>query len=155
MLDQLADGCAACWVTGKGEEDGDWFLHSPVECRMGPSELLVDGCDDFRRGLRYAKDSRTCFKCGISQKLCNSRKGSKEKCQWTGVAMPILIAAIGAGQDGQVILKRCGFQGESDDWGTYRKWLGLRHQQRIQGENISNSIAVLIPVILYIIKECR
>lgn len=81
VLDELADGCAACWVTGQEEKDEDWFLHSLVECRMGPSELSVDGCNDFRRGLRYAKDSYTCFKCGISQKLCNSRKGSKEKCQ--------------------------------------------------------------------------
>lgn len=80
VLDELADGCTACWVTGQGDEDEDWFLHSPVECRAGRSELSVDGCDNFRRGPRYAKDSHTCFKCGISQKLCNSRKGSKERC---------------------------------------------------------------------------
>lgn len=70
VLDELADGCAACWVTGQGEEDEDRSLHSPVECRMGLSELSVDGCDNFRRGLKYAKDSHTCFKCGISRELC-------------------------------------------------------------------------------------
>lgn len=66
VLDELTDGCTACWVTGQGEDDEGWSLHSPVECRTGPSELSVDGCDNFRRGLRYAKDSHTCFKCGIS-----------------------------------------------------------------------------------------
>jgi hypothetical protein len=125
VLDELADGCAACWVTGQGDEDEDWFLHSPVECRMGRSELSVDGCDNFRRGLRYAKDSYTCFKCGISQKLCNSSKGSKERCQWGGLAMSILITTMGAGQEGQAILERCGFRGGSDDWSGYQRWLGL------------------------------
>lgn len=28
VLDELADGCAACWVTQQGEDDRDWFLHS-------------------------------------------------------------------------------------------------------------------------------
>jgi hypothetical protein len=149
VLDELADGCAACWVTRQGEDDEDWFLHSPADCRVGPSELSVDGCDNFRRRLRYAKDSHTCFKCGISQKLCNSRKGSKEKCQRTGVAMPILIAAMGAGQEGQAILERCGFRRGSDDLSGYQKWLGLRHQRQIWGENVSNSMAVLLSVILH------
>jgi hypothetical protein len=45
--------------------------------------------------------------------------------------MPILIVAMGAGQEGQKILERCGFQGGSDDWSRYQKWLGLRHQRQI------------------------
>jgi hypothetical protein len=150
VLDELVDGCAACWVTRQREDNEDWYLHSQAECSMGPPELSIDGCDNFRRGLRYAKDSHTCFKCGISQRLCNRRKGSKEKCQWTGVAMPILIAAMGAGQEGEVILKRCGFQGANDDWGAYQRWLGIRHQRRIWGENVSNSMAVLVSVILHV-----
>lgn len=62
--------------------------------------------------------------------------------------MPILIAAMGAGQEGQAILRRCGFRGGSNDWSGYQKWLGLRHQKRIWGENVSNSMAVLVSVIL-------
>jgi hypothetical protein len=76
VLDKLADSCAACWVTGQGEDNKDQFLHSLADCRVGLSELSVDGCNNFQRGLRYAKDSHTCFKCGISQKLCNNRKSS-------------------------------------------------------------------------------
>lgn len=64
--------------------------------------------------------------------------------------MSILIAAMGAGQEGQAILEVCGFRGESDDWSGYQKWLGLRHQRRIWGENVSNSIAVLISIIIRI-----
>jgi hypothetical protein len=91
MLDELADGCAAWWVT---------------------------------------------------------------RCQWTGVAMPIIIAAMGGGEEGLEILKRCGFQGEQGDWDGYRKWLGLRYQRRLWGENVSNSMIVLVSVILYV-KESR
>jgi hypothetical protein len=47
VLDELADSCAACWVTGQGGEDEDWFLHSLVECRIGQLELLVDSCNNF------------------------------------------------------------------------------------------------------------
>ena len=154
VLDELADGCAACWVTQQGEGDGDWFLHSRVECTAGRAELSINGCDNFRKGLRYAKDSQTCFKCGISQKLCNTRKSNKEKCQWTGVAVPILIAAMGGGEEGLRILRRCGFNGEQGNWNGYRKWLGLRHERRLWGENVSNSMAVLVSVILHV-KESR
>lgn len=64
--------------------------------------------------------------------------------------MSILITAMGAGQEGQAILERCGFRGGSDEWTGSQKWLDLRHQRRLWGENVSNSMAVLVSEILRI-----
>ena len=36
------------------------------------------------------------------------------------VAVPILIAAMGGGEEGLRILRRCGFNGEQGNWNGYR-----------------------------------
>ena len=67
-LDDMADGCAACWVGGAGEEE-DEYMHTSTDCpsQQGRGQ---ERYDDFRRGIRYGPDTHSCFKCGISQKLC-------------------------------------------------------------------------------------
>ena len=55
----MADGCAACCVIRNGGDDEEWFLHTQAEYTAGPAELSTNGCDNFRKALRYAKDSDT------------------------------------------------------------------------------------------------
>ena len=162
-LDLLQHGCTACWVQTR-KEDG--FLHGWQDC-SGPSGLRQPACDEFRRQIRYQKDSHTCFRCGFSQKLCRTREGNHQECQWPNIMIPFVRAIGGSGLDGLLLLERAGWQEgkkimreekdkeegqikSTEDWQRYGEWLGQRHQQRIWGEWMSNSMAVLIKGILYL-----
>jgi hypothetical protein len=102
-LDQVANGCAVCWIAAAITGSGDW-LHDGRKCETRSMVQADDGniidmteqaCDRFRGRIRYWDDSRTCFRCGISQKLCNTKEDGQGSCQWPGVAVPVLRAAMG------------------------------------------------------------
>lgn len=65
-LDELTDGCTACWISWKG------WTHAALECEERKRKdvgLSEEGCDGFRRTIRHEASSHSCHRCGISQKL--------------------------------------------------------------------------------------
>ena len=85
-LDELKDGCVACWTV---EEDNDMYLHSGLECTKY-RELTQQACDEFRRQIVYERSSHSCTKCGISQKLCATGIEDGMRCQWPNVMVPLV-----------------------------------------------------------------
>ncbi|KAG5952113.1 hypothetical protein E4U57_006400, partial [Claviceps arundinis] len=99
VLNQIAVVCPVCWVTsalGFGPETGRahqaWgqacTQHETVNCTgstggtLSMSELE---CDTFRASILYVKDANACHRCGIIQKLCNTREAGGQ-CQWPRIA---------------------------------------------------------------------
>jgi predicted membrane chloride channel (bestrophin family) len=54
---------------------------------------------------------------------------------------------------GVAILNKVGFRGNHSDWGEYARWLGLRHERRVWGELMSNAIALMIELIVWIREQ--
>lgn len=150
-LDEIADGCVACWISGAGEAEEE-YMHTSADCTRPPG-LGQDGYDDFRRGVRYGPDTHSCFKCGISQKFCLTGQGTELTCQWAQVLVPAVITVMGGGRAGFGIVQKVGFGGERGDWKGYRKWLGQRHKRRRWGAVMSNAMVVLIETVLYVTGE--
>ncbi|KAG6071429.1 hypothetical protein E4U15_007483 [Claviceps sp. LM218 group G6] len=85
-------------------------------------------CDTFRASILYVKDANACHRCGISQKLCNTREAGS-LCQWPRIAPAILRLAT-ANDAGREIITKAGYIGEMNDWEAYALWLGQKHSQR-------------------------
>jgi len=146
LLDEVADGCAACWMLD-GEEDS--YLHSLATCRKF-SHLSQAAYDEFRGTIWYEKSSHTCTKCGISQKLCATAEDTEARCRWSNVLVPVVRAAMGtaAGLD---VIRKAGYDARpGDDLEEYGRWLGRRHGRRVWGVLMSNAMVVLIRMLLYI-----
>ncbi|CAD0051471.1 unnamed protein product, partial [Aureobasidium pullulans] len=156
-LDDLTDGCASCWMLAvtqnRGHEgNNDLWTHSAQDCtirQLNDSGLRLseDECNKFRQAIRYEKSTHSCHKCGISQRLCNTRQDGQSACQWPNVAIPLLRGVIGM-RNGMIVLQHLGFTGTQGDWAAYAKWLGLRHRRRIWDEVMSNAMATLIELIV-------
>lgn len=147
-LEELADGCAACWVMS-----GDW-RHAALVCEERKRldvGLSDEECDRFRKRIRYEGSSHSCHRCGISQKLCATGQDSQAKCQWPNVLVPIMCGMIKTAA-GVAVLQRVGFdRGEQEreqEREEYARWLGRRHPRRIWGEVVSNATASLIAFIV-------
>lgn len=150
VLDEVADGCAACWMTQEGEEA---HLHSLKGCqRVG--ELTQAVCDEFRRRIVYEVRSHSCTRCGISQRYCATGVGEGMRCQWPNVLVPIVRGAMGSAV-GMEVLRRVGFKGGFREWEEYGRWLGQRHKRRVWGEWMSNAMVVLIEITLFMVGESR
>jgi hypothetical protein len=145
VLDELADGCAACWVTQDGELA---YLHDWQSC-SAVAELSEAACKEFRRLMTYEIDSHSCMRCGISQEFCATGESVDQACQWPNVVVPMVRAAMGS-DGGLSILQRVGYTGGSRDWEAYGRWLGRRHERRVWGKRMSNAMVVVIRMILYI-----
>ena len=159
-LDEVASGCAACWVLAALGGSGDW-LHDGGTCERRKRIRTADGemmdmsewtCDVFRKTIRHLGDSRTCFHCGVSQKLCNTREEGQGRCQWPRVAAPLVKMAMGCTM-GRSIIRQAGYQGEMQDWEAYALWLGQTHRLRLWGEMASNSMVVIKEFLLYCRRE--
>ena len=134
-LDDLTDGCASCWMLAvtqnRGHEgNNDLWTHSAQDCTIRQLNdsglgLSEDECNKFRQAIRYEKSTHSCHKCGISQRLCNTRQDGQSACQWPNVAIPLLRGVIGM-RNGMIVLQHLGFTGTQGDWAAYAKWLGLR-----------------------------
>jgi superfamily II DNA helicase RecQ len=156
-LDDLADGCASCWLLavtqGRGNEDNnDLWTHSAQDCTIRQDDesglgLSEDECNKFRQAIRYEKSTHSCYKCGVSQRFCNTRQDGERPCQWPNVAMPLLRGVMRM-HNGMTILQRAGYTGIKEDWPAYTTWLGQRHQRRIWDEVVSNAMATLIELIV-------
>lgn len=150
VMGELADSCPTCWVlVGGGEE----CRHPAASCGEQPHASL----DRFRRFIWYDSGSHSCFKCGVSQRLCSTGRDAGLPCQWPNVLVPLVRAAMGT-EAGSAIVREAGFDGQvsatgEPDWPEYGRWLGRTHARRVWGELMSNAMVVLIRVILYFSNE--
>lgn len=138
----LGDFCAACWGCDRSDSNG--FDHSPKDCTAAHSLAEVEA---FRGQLRFDKDTHSCYKCGISQRLCRTGQDSNEVCQWPGRMAPILYALVQR-EDRLHTLRDAGCNEDSSDVAACVQWLGRRHPRRIWNEVVSNGMAVLIRAIV-------
>jgi hypothetical protein len=168
-LDELSDGCVACFVESADEPSIDW-QHEKEQCPQPEQQQGQDNKDEqgrrengaeiekFRESIRFEARSHSCFKCGLSQKLCRTGQDSKETCQWPNV-MASMVRRTMSVRSGAAILNKVGFRGNHGDWGEYARWLGLRHERRIWGELMSNATALMIELMVWMregrIAECR
>lgn len=144
-LDKLADGCAVCWAL-----DGDGhYMHARVSCGRY-SRLTAAKLDEFRRGIRYKGGSYACMKCGVEQRLCGRGEDSEAPCHWANVLVPIVRAAV---EDSEyvVLVRAEGYKGSVSGEGLaeYAAWLGKKYG-RLWGKVVSNGMAVMARVILYV-----
>ena len=72
------------------------------------------------------------------------------KYQWPDMAVPLVRASMGNTILSSVILQQVGYTGASLDWVEYGRWLGRQHTQRVWSKQMSNAMAVMIRMILYI-----
>lgn len=144
-LDELKDGCGACWVMDEGET---WSNHDGYGCRRY-SRLSRRELDRFRGMIRYEVESHSCMLCGISQVHCATGTDRTAACQWPGVLIPVVRAGLEL-TEGISILQRVGYNGAvKEDLVEICQWLGRRHEGRVWGEVVSNAMAVMIEVMIY------
>jgi superfamily II DNA or RNA helicase len=159
-LDELSDGCVVCFVESADEPEIDW-QHERERCPQQEQRREQDNNDEqgrresgaeiekFRESIRFEARSHSCFKCGLSQKLCRTGRDSKETCQWPNVIISMVRRTMSV-RSGTAILDKVGFRGNHGDWDAYARWLGLRHERRIWGELMSNATALMIELIVWI-----
>lgn len=131
-LDEISDGCVVCFTKSADDPNISW-RHEKQACRRQGQEQMNRkdlGIEKFRESIRFETRSHSCFKCGLSQKLCRTGHGSNETCQWPNVMAVIVKGAI-LSRSRAVVLKNIGFQGDANDWDEYAQWLGLRHERRV------------------------
>jgi hypothetical protein len=158
-LDELADGCAVCWVLADADEaneaEGETYMHARASCRRYAG-LADAALDEFRRGIRYdGSESYACMKCGVEQRMCGRGDDSSAPCRWPNVLMPIVRAAMQERECVQLV-RELGYSG-----GTrgrrglveYGAWLGQRHGRRLWGKVVSNGMAVMVRVIIHLAGE--
>jgi superfamily II DNA helicase RecQ len=145
-LNEVADSCVFCFVESTDKAGVSW-THGPEECESADWGKWKDLDERFRRLIKFEESSHSCFKCGFSQKLCNTGIDGNGACQWPNVAAAIL-RGIPSTKHGGGIVKNVGFEGETADAKEYAKWLGSRHRQRVWGELMSNASALIIEFIV-------
>lgn len=159
-LDQVANGCTVCWVTAAINGTGDW-LHNGRTCERRQRVRAEDGemvdlteqaCERFRQTVWHLDGSKTCFNCGISQKLCNTKEKGQGGCQWPRVAIPLVRIAMG-NTVGRNIIRQAGHEGGTQDWVAYALWLGQPHRLRLWKELVSNLMVVIKDFLIYCRQE--
>ena len=147
-MDELRDtqGCLDCFVQGTVDADRRDWGHEAGECtyrKDGEGEAVSEGdIEAFRSKIRFDKRTHSCFKCGISQKLCKTGEDSSRKCQWPRIMVGVL-RRVGCIAGGWKVIQRCGFEGEQGDWNRFAGWLGQGHRRRVWGEVVSEAMVVL------------
>ncbi|CAO2655088.1 Nn.00g101520.m01.CDS01, partial [Neocucurbitaria sp. VM-36] len=146
-LEELDQGCAICWLFGRGVEGADeerWKGHRTMGCNED-AEVNVRVVDGFRREVRDGGGSHSCRRCWVSQKYCATGESMENRCQWPNIVIPLAYTAM-AMEGGQEIVREVGFQGREKK--EYGAWLGKRHREPVWGEFFSNAMVVAIGVIL-------
>lgn len=145
-LDEVTDGCVFCFVESTDTPGVDW-CHKPEDCERAEWSKWQDLDEKFRRLIRFEESTHSCFKCGFSQKLCNTGAGEHGRCQWPKAAASIL-RGVPSTKHGVAIVKNVGFDGDTADARGYASWLGSRHRRRVWGELMSNASALIIEFIV-------
>lgn len=86
-LGEVVGGGAWCFVDGAG---ADWTTHQPEECEKAEGGRRGGLDERFRKLIAFEEGTRSCFKCGFSQKLCGTGGGEHGRCQWPNVAAALL-----------------------------------------------------------------
>ena len=147
-LDDLAEGCVACWVLGT-EEDEERRGHRLTTCEQFPAYHDGPEMDDFRRHIRYEAKSHTCHRCGWSQRWCATGEDVQAVCQWPHIVVPALRMMF-EDERGRMLLEACGYRGgwvAEDDWAAFGRWVGRCHPRRVFGELVSNGTAATVLMI--------
>ena len=167
-LDEISDGCVACFVESADEQNIDW-QHERERCPRREQEQEQERerererdvkdemwagenrecVEKFRESIRFEASSHSCFKCGLSQKLCSTGQDGKRACQWPNV-MVAMVRGTMLVKSGSAILNKVGYRGVRGDWDDYARWLGSRHERRVWGELMSNATALMIEFIVWI-----
>ena len=152
VLSELVDDCPVCWVeervscNSRGANLPRQVNASTVAGTCG----FEDGVGDSAMlNIRFDRDTPSCFRCGLSQKFCNTGQSTGAECQWPNIAAPML-RAIRQTRKGAEILEGWEFSGEEaadGQDGGYVTWLGRRHARRVLGEVVSNGFALLVEFI--------
>lgn len=150
-LDEVTDGCVFCFVESADDPVVDW-THRPEACERAECSKWQDLDERFRRLIKFEESTHSCFKCGVSQKLCGTGAGEQGRCQWPKVAASILRGVPSTGQ-GIAIVKSVGFDGDTADAKEYATWLGSRHRRRVWGGLMSNASALIIEFIVRYAKR--
>jgi superfamily II DNA or RNA helicase len=145
-LDELRDGCVRCFVSSMDDSSVDW-CHSPAECSRAGWKVQKDLDLRFRRLIKFDERSHTCFKCGLSQKLCNTGVDESKACQWPDITAPLLRGMLSTNY-GRTVAKNTGLEEEKVQGGEVAAWLGAKHRGRVWGEMMSNASALTINLIV-------
>ena len=152
VLSELVEDCPVCWAEGRvpcksQRADNSQKVRTP---EVAGAYAIDDGrCCSATLEVRFDQDTHSCFRCGLSQKFCNTGQSTGADCQWPDVAGPML-QTIRWTRKGAEILERWEFFGEEATDGhdqAYVAWLGRRHPRRVLGEVVSNGFALLVEFI--------
>jgi hypothetical protein len=99
----------------------------------------VEGSSRLREEVWYDRQCRDCWKCRVSQQICKGIE-REQTCQWTEVIAVLWLSWFDL-SDTQSVLAKGGYK--RGDIAAYKKWLGLRARQKVQGAMASNGIWLL------------
>ena len=162
MLDEAADSCAACWMEFCDSRNAsEMWDHKRTECRRREKVVAEAGS---LGGVRFAADSHSCFRCGLSQRLCRTGQHETAACQWPGV-MAGFVEVMWQNPQWEQTFGKLGWTkglmgGGKQERTEWLSWVGQRHQRRVWGEVMSNGMAALIEFCRdvraqYSIGDCR
>lgn len=120
QMDAIVDSsaCLACFVGRRLGDAVDWH-HEGNACSLSStaSGVRIDDTelDRFRSMIRFVPATHSCFKCGVSQKLCRTGQDSSAKCQWPNIMVGV-VRRIGEVDGGLEIVRRVGFEGNWGEW---------------------------------------
>jgi hypothetical protein len=76
----------------EAEEQEMW--HSIWQCLRLNGAQSVQEMDEVRRWVRYCTEDKMCWKCGVTQELCERERGKEREskqggeCTWANVVVP-------------------------------------------------------------------
>jgi len=152
VLSELADDCPVCWTEGRVSCKSQRG-HSPQRFDA-PSDAGIclfgrEGGDLTKLNIRFDQDIHSCFRCGLSQRFCNTGQSTTVDCQWPNIASPMLRTIRWTRRGGEILEQWGFFEEEAADGHDreYLKWLGRRHPRRVLQEVVSNGFALLVEFI--------
>ena len=154
ILTDLAGHCTLCW-SQIGDQEASWREHDVEQCPRQWRGLEISTLQQFRSQISYAKNSHTCFRCGISQQWCATRESSEQACQWPFTVTPLLLSILWTARHetleeeeselrGTQALRDLGYRGEMSDLNAFAHWVGHTHIRPVWGVWMSNGMATVI-----------
>jgi hypothetical protein len=141
-----------------GRQQQEAARHSLLQC----SWIDVAEAEQIRRGVRYSREVHTCWKCGITDYLCDRESSCRQQdCAWPNVVIPLLCGLrVGAeakatlnSEDAsartRTTLGRVGYSEKDSSRIGFSKWISQQHLgKRLFSRVVSNSVAAVVEAIL-------
>jgi hypothetical protein len=86
-----------------------------------------------RRWVQYAREIQVCWKCGVTQRLCEQERGSSSRCRWNYVVVAALCGMREAGRAKQQV------GGQRVGYETQLGRSGYIEQARQEGKSSSSN----------------